>query len=285
MSPNDKPSDSKLDGGVKAFVDGVKRRDILAGSATALAVSGMAGCTQQIGGSPTAGGDSDTNQNPQNSESPSAHGCPTVEGIEDGLIWVLKKASGPWTGSISGVGSEEFSSGEGIKTDLEGMANIGQGRIQFQEAGEYTFLYRIDSTGLTWVEKPETLIAVLFRDDPYVQNGIVTTEDILAYSAYDYYSGSPLSMSFRIPNPGTYRIAYGPADGAFLFEEWLPDLSERDNHLRLGVGIKESTNAYRWLLPEAPEHVLVWFGDEEAVISREANPPDVTCEFDRSDFV
>jgi hypothetical protein len=93
---------------------------------------------------------------------------------------------------------------------------------------------------------------------------------------------TPLSMSFEIDEPGTYRIAYGPASGTFLVKEWLPEVSDRDSHLRLGLSIEGDESAYNWVYPEIPQHVWIWGGDDEMILNRDPNAPtDIECKLDK----
>lgn len=216
-------------------------------------------------------------------ESPTEHGCPKISGVENGFIWVTKEASGPWLGDVRIEEDAEYASGHDDRS-VRGTANIGQGQVEFHEAGEYTFRYQVDSEDLTWVEEPSTLMSVVYAEEPYATNGIVTDENVLDYSVYPYSSTHPLSMTFEITEPGVYRIAYGPAQGAFLFEEWLPALERRHNHLNLGVAIDGDEGSYSWVYPEIPEHVNVWFGEERMTVSREPHAPDFDCVLEPGDL-
>lgn len=273
MNREDSPtSDDGYRGGDGIAPDGVNRRDVLRFSAATGAVGMLAGC---LGGGdvlPAGGGTPEL-------ETPTHHGCPKVSGVENGFVWVTKEAAGPWLGDIR-IGGDEHYAHAGDGRSVQGTANIGQGKVEFHEPGEYTFRYKVDSEDLTWVEQPETLMSAVYAEEPYATNGLVTGANVVDYSVYPYSPSEPLSMSFEIDEPGVYRIAYGPAKGAFLFEEWLPALERRHNHLNLGVAIDGAEGSYSWVYPEIPEHVNVWFGDEDMVVSREPHPPDIECELD-----
>lgn len=254
----------------------MNRRDVLKVSAATGAVGMLAGCTASGGLLPGSEKASDEG-------SMHSHGCPEIAGRENGFVWVHKQASGPWLGDLTISGDEPYATADDSNT-VSGTANIGQGRVELHEAGEYTFRYMVDSQELTWVEEPRTLVSMAFPDGPYEENGLVTGANIIDYSVYPYSSTDPLKLTFEVDEPGIYRIAYGPANGAFLFEEWLPNLDDRQHHLRLGVGIEGDRSRYSWVYPEVPEHVSAWFGEDRTVVSREPHPPDIECELEPGDI-
>lgn len=207
--------------------------------------------------------------------------CPTVEGVKNGFVWVQKTTT-IWASSLKSPGKTDdyTSSGDGSQGGFVGRGNLGQGKVKFHEQGSYEFQYTVDPNGLTWVKKPESLISIVFPTRPWEKHGVVRTDDIVKWSIYPYERDYPLSMSFEIDEPGEYTIAYGPASGSFLVEEWLPEITDRDQHLRLGLSIEGDENSYSWVYPEIPEHVWVWGSGDSMILNSDPNAPDVECTLD-----
>jgi hypothetical protein len=253
---------------VEDLVSGrVQRRDLLKASVAAGAAGMFAG---RVGAhSTTARRDTPEEQ------------CPTIEGVKNGFVWVQKTTT-IWASTLRDADSDDLrASGDGNKGGFAGRGNLGQGKVEFHEPGTYEFRYKVDPNGLTWVEKPESLISLVFPTEPWDKHGVVRSDDVVRWAIYPYERDYPLSMSFDISEPGTYRIAYGPATGNFLVEEWLPEITERDQHMRLGLSIEGDESAYSWVYPEIPQHVWVWGSDGEMMLNRDPNAPaEVDCQLE-----
>lgn len=239
-------------------LESIQRRDLLKASAATGAAGMLAGCVGGLGGTGT--------DSPQGATEARGE-CPKVEGVKNGFVWVQKTTT-IWASTLVRDGEEVLDvSGDGNRVGFSGRGNIGQGKLEFHEPGSYEFQYRVDPNGLTWVEEPTSLISVLYPTEPWDENGVVRAEDVVRWSVYPYERDYPLSMSFEIDEPGTYRVAYGPANGNFLVEEWLPEVTERTSHLRLGLNVEADDDAYSWVFPEIPQHVWVWSNGEELILN------------------
>lgn len=274
MNPNEshEAENGSSDGPTAASVN---RRSVLKASMATGAAGMFAGCS---GALPAVG-----DRAPADRGAETDHvECPTVVGFEDGFLWVHKTPPGPWGGElIDSDRDAQYATGQDIAAGISGRANIGMARVEIHEPGAFEFRYRVEPGDLTWVEEPRSLVSILFPDEPWQRNDLVTSEDVVAYSLYPYESDTPLSMSFSVDEPGTYNIAYGPADGLFVFEEWLPDITTRDEHLNLGLAIEGDEEAYSWVFPELPVHVWVWSGQEETILNRSPHAPeDIDCQLD-----
>lgn len=256
------------------FAGGPNRRDLLKASVATGAAGLLAGCTGSL---PVGGGSADQGEGGHHTE------CPTVVGWEDGFLWVHKTPPGPWGGYTLST-DESYVSGENIGPEFQGRTNIGMARVELDEPGEYEFQYLAQPGDLTWVEKPKSLMSVVFPHGPWEENELVRNEEIVGFAAYEYEADEPLTMPFTVDEPGTYDIAYGPANGLFVFEEWLPDITERDKHLNLGLSIEggSSGDAASFVYPELPVHAWVWSGEESTVVSRAPNSVDLDCTLDES---
>lgn len=272
--------DAGADDSASTALNRIGRRDVLKASVASGAVGMLAGC---LGGANRAASSAGSEESRTGA---SAHErCPTVEGVKNGFLWTQKVPSGGWGGALVASRSgeavaEESAWGDGSGDGFRGRANIGQGKLEFDEPGSYEFQYKADPNGLTWVQEPDTLVSIIYPNEPWETDGVVRSDDIHSWSIYPYERHEPLSMSFEIDDPGTYRIAYGPASGLFVFEEWLPNINERDASMRLGVRIVGDEAAYSWVFPEVPQHVWVWGGDDEIVLNRSSHGSEVECTLD-----
>lgn len=261
----------------------MNRRALLEASAATGAAGVLAGCsgTSVLGG----GG------NPE--------ACPTITGIENGFVWVQKTVDSdypqPWeyesarpSDEVLDPDDEGYAESRAVdirRSDVRGSGRIGNGEVEFHEPGTYTFEYQVDDQGYTWVEKPRDLLAIVFPAAPFEDTGLVRQNDIVAGGLYPFTEDEPMSLEFEITEPGTYRIAYGPSDGIFMFEEWFPDPRDRSRHFRLGLKVEGDESASSWVYPELPEHVSAWIGSEDVVLSRDVRGHGVVeCQFDRSRY-
>lgn len=192
-----------------------------------------------------------------------------VEGILDGQIAnvevVIPKRPGPW-GGVLGMTSQQplpYSIDLRQPGQVEwGFALIGQGIFQVEKPGTYTFTYGIRpwNESEQWVHF-DLVQAVAFPHSLIDAKGVVDRSELLGHVAYAYSRDSRLTMTFEVPEAGTYRVGYGPAIGTAATLEELADASNfktlKENHkIRLNLRI-DGPGTVTWLDAEAPGNLAV----------------------------
>lgn len=198
---------------------------------------------------------------------------------ENGFIWWQKLYSGAiWTGEIDigqllgqyGPPSPDSPNSNfnllDPTLDPHGTATIGQAAVRVPAPGEYTVDYWVRTTDFARLEA----LQVLVFSEAALEDELVTRDELLVHQMYPFSSDYPMSVTFRIPESGIYRLAYGPAVGSTIRQPAVQDwANRRDYHVDLGMRFA-GAGEVKWIDVERPVDIIIMLSRDQTLVAEDS---------------